>query len=290
MKFAKTIKLFLIDGDSNGRISCELSNWTGKAYKIPRNLIKKCDDRIDLKDKNCKAVYFLVGKDENNQIVVYIGEAEGILKRLNQHIQSKDFWQEAIIIISKDDNLNKAHIKYLENRFYNLAKEANRSKIENAQIPTKSSISESDEAEMEEFLFNVKLLVNTLGYKFFEPIIDEETEQDIIQDKTDIFYLKTTRGGNGKGKPTSEGFVVFEDSEIATSTTPSYFEKMKNLREQLINDKVIANENDKLKFTKDYLFSSASTAAMIITGRSTNGLTAWKLKTGIVLKEYEAPK
>jgi hypothetical protein len=48
MKFGKTIKIFLIDGDPNGRMSCELSNWSGKAYKIPRIKIKDCTDRGDL--------------------------------------------------------------------------------------------------------------------------------------------------------------------------------------------------------------------------------------------------
>ncbi len=60
MKFGKTIKIFLIDGDSNGRMSCEISNWTGKAYKIPRTKIKKCTDLDDMKNTS---VYLLFGKD-----------------------------------------------------------------------------------------------------------------------------------------------------------------------------------------------------------------------------------
>ena len=82
MKFAKTIKIFLIDGDPNGRLSCELSNWTGKAYKIPRIKIKDCTDRNDLKSTG---VYLLFGKDEEGKDLVYIGEAESILKRLLLH-------------------------------------------------------------------------------------------------------------------------------------------------------------------------------------------------------------
>lgn len=56
----KTIRIFLLDGDPNGRLTCELSNWTGKAYKISRNKIKDCTDREDLSGTG---VYLLFGKD-----------------------------------------------------------------------------------------------------------------------------------------------------------------------------------------------------------------------------------
>src|SRR6478736_947226 len=105
MKFGKTIKIFLIDGDSNGRMSCELSNWTGKAYKIPRIKIKECSDRDDL---NGTGIYLLLGKDDEDNDLVYIGEAESVFSRLKQHLNGKEFWNEAIVFISKDDNLNKA--------------------------------------------------------------------------------------------------------------------------------------------------------------------------------------
>lgn len=118
MKFGKTIKIFLIDGDSNGRMTCELSNWTGKAYKIPRIKIKDCSDWDDLKNTG---VYLLLGKDEEGTDLVYIGEAETILTRLSLHLHQKDFWNEAIVFVSKDDNLNKAHTKYLENRLHVIA-------------------------------------------------------------------------------------------------------------------------------------------------------------------------
>jgi hypothetical protein len=280
MKFGKTIKIFLIDGDPNGRLSCELSNWTGKAYKIPRTKIKDCSDRPDLLTTG---VYFLFGKDEENNDLIYIGEAETILKRLNQHLNQKDFWHETIVIISKDENLNKAHIKYLENRFYEIAKIANRYKIENSVIPTQSSISESDKAEMEEFIENVKMLVNTLGHKVF----DEKRELKPKQ-KQDIFFINAARGANAQGKPTSEGFVVFKDSKVAASTVNSTPYSLLNLRQSLINKNILNLVGEVYEFTEDYIFSSPSTAAVIVMGRSANGLTEWKLSNGKTLKEFES--
>ena len=177
-KRGRKITLFLIDGDPNGRIMCELSNWSGKAYKIPRNYVRLSDDREDL---NNTGIYMLFGKNDNGDNLAYIGEAENIKQRLLQHLASKEFWNESIVFISKDNNLNKAHIKYLESRLYDLAKEADRYLLENSSKPTKSKISEPDQAEMEEFIDNLKLLVNTLGHKIYESLLGK-VENDSVDE------------------------------------------------------------------------------------------------------------
>ncbi len=280
MAFGKTIKIFLIDGDPNGRMSCELSNWTGKAYKIPRIKVKACTDRDDLISTG---VYLLFGKDDDGKDLVYIGEAETILKRLNQHLNQKDFWNETIVFISKDENLNKAHIKYLENRLHDIAKNANRYRVENHITPTQSSISEPDQAEMEEFLENIKMLVNTLGHKVFEEKRDFQPKQ-----KKETFYIKAARGADAEGEPTSDGFVVFKGSKAAGSTVPSMTTNFLNLRQKLIEDKSLVVNGDRFEFVEDYIFSSPSTAAAMVMGRNANGLTEWKLNSGKTLKEYES--
>jgi hypothetical protein len=280
MKFGKTIKIFLIDGDPNGRMSCELSNWTGKAYKIPRIKIKDCADRDDLVSTG---VYLLFGKDEEGKDMVYIGEAESILKRISQHVTQKDFWNETIVFISKDENLNKAHIKYLENRLHEIAKTANRYKIENTITPTQSSISESDRAEMEEFIENIKMLVNTLGHKVF----DEKREFKPKQ-KQETFFIKASRGADAQGILTSDGFVVFKGSKAAISTVASMTQNFLNLRQQLIAKQIIIEKGEFFEFPEDYIFSSPSSAASIVMGRNANGLTEWKLKDGKTLKEFES--
>lgn len=280
MKFGKTIKIFLIDGDPNGRMSCELSNWSGKAYKIPRIKVKDCTDREDLTSST--GVYLLFGKDDDGKDQVYIGEAETILKRLNQQLTSKDFWNEAIVFISKDDNLNKAHVKYLENRLHEIAKSANRYKVDNSIVPTQSSISESDRAEMEEFIEYIKLLVNTLGHKVFEEKREFKPKQ-----KQATFFIKAARGADGQGEPTSDGFVVFKGSKAAATIVNSMTLNFITYRQKLIDEGVLFNKGDFFEFTDDYIFSSPSTAAVIVMGRNANGLTEWKSKDGKTLKDFE---
>lgn len=185
------------------------------------------------------------------------------------------------MFVSKDENLNKAHIKYLENRLHDIAKAANRYKLENSIIPTQSSISESDRAEMEEFIENIKLLVNTLGHKVFE-------EKRDIKQKQQIFYLKAARGADAQGEPTADGFVVFKGSKAAGSTVPSITPSFLTLRQNLIKLGVMVDKGGYLEFPDDYIFSSPSTAACMVLGRNANGLTEWKQKGGKSLKEFES--
>jgi hypothetical protein len=232
----------------------------------------------------------LLGKSENNESYsqLYIGEAEVIYKRLNEHLSTTDFWNEVICFVSKDENLNKAHIKYIENRLHEIATKVDRSEILNRNIPNKPNISESDQAEMEQFIDNIKLMVNTLGYKIFDELISQENE-DNNTDEVEVF-INAARGANASGQMTNEGFVVTKYSEVADSFTNSFPKSMQKLRENLIKDGIIQEINGVYKLTKDYLFSSPSAAASIVMGRSANGLNEWKSKDGRVLKAIESGK
>lgn len=273
----KTIRQFLIDGQADGRWASELSNWTGKAYKIPRTYISQCTDRDDLSNAG---VYFLFGRnDETDEEQVYIGEAENIFNRLKQHLSGKDFWTECIVFISKDDNLNKAHIKYLENHLYILAKQSKRYEVINSNVPTEASISEMDCAEMDEFIDNMRLILGVLGHKLLEPSIKRKS------DEKEILYILQERSGiKASGKPISEGFAVLKGSKVADNVATSLSKSVLNKR-QLLFDKGVVDEN--LTFTQDWAFTSPSLAAAIVVGYSINGRNAWKNKEGISLKEIE---
>ncbi len=285
--YAKSIKMFLIDGLPQGRISAELSNWTGKAYKIPRTMLKASADRIDLQ---ANGIYLLFGKDpdEENKDMVYIGESEEIYNRLLKHLAEKEFWNTVVIFISKDESLNKAHLKYLESQMYDHASEAGRYKVCNNNKPKCSLISEPDVAEMEEFFDNIFLLVSTLGFKVFDKV---KQDPDKVSG-TELLFIKTTTGADAQGQLTEEGFVVFRGSKIAEKEVPSFkgpqFKGAYNLRQNLIKAGIIKKESVGLILTKDYLFSSPSTAAMVVLGRSANGRTEWRTSAGVKLTDIES--
>jgi len=282
MAFGKTIKLYLIEGTPDGRMTCELSNWSGKSYKIPRIRVKDCTDRPELTNPG---VYMLFGALQDEQDAVYIGEAENVYSRLIDHVAKKDFWHEAIVFISKDTNLNKAHIKFLENKLYMMATDADRYTIANRNVPTLSTISESDESEMEEFLEHIKLLVNTLGHKVLEPKRARKAE---VEREAETFQIIAARGANGSGEISSDGFVVFAGSKAAIDVVSSTSSWVNGIRTELIERKILRKENDHYLFTVDHIFKSPSSAAAVVMGRNANGLSEWKLKDGRSIKDFES--
>ena len=282
--FGKTIKLFLLDADPEGRVICELSNWTGKAFRIPRGKVKDCANRDDLKTTG---VYLLFGKADTStgKPRVYIGEAENAFDRLKQHVSKKEFWNEAVVFFSKYENLNKAHIKYLESRLYEMAVKAGRYELDNDVTPTRSAISESDTAELEEFMAYVKVLLSSLGFKPFEPLV-KPVDVSFGSDEERL-YLKG-RSVSAQGQRTAEGFVVFAGSEMALESVPSCGASIIKLRNELIQTGVVEAGSHGHVFKQDYLFGSPSRAAVVVLGRNTNGLTKWRNSHGISLKELES--
>lgn len=285
MARGKSLKIFLMDGVPSGRWMCELSNWTGKAYKIPRTHYKQCLTRSELRTPS---IYFLFGHDAGSgNPVVYIGETEDAIKRLGEHIQDakKDYWTEAIVFINKDDHLNKAHIKYLESRFYEISNEVDRYIVMNSQPPKRSNISEAEEAEMEEFIENSRVIVSALGHKVFEmlsPLKKENLEVNKCDEDIKYLYINSKNGVSAKGFQNSDGFVVCKDSIIRESISEKSIGKnIIKLRQQYKADGTILNN----VFTKDVLFTSSSAGSDFILGNSTSGPLTWKNSDGITLKE-----
>lgn len=276
MGFNKTIQMCIFDGNPNGRIMCELSNWNGRVYKISRNDLSEFAHRPD---SEYTGVYFLFGRDEENNDTVYIGEAERMLVRLKQHLKDRDYWNDCVVVISKDNILNKAHVKYLENKFYNLASDSKRASIVNSTVPTCSSISEFDEAMLEEFIENSKLLVNTLGYKVFEKV-----DTSVVDNELEFMYIRAARGANAKGFLVSDGFLVVKDSRIAFDTTASMPDALVKFRSRLIEKGIVSTD---YVFQNDYIFTSPSLAASVVMGRSANGRTEWKTIDGRCIKDIE---
>lgn len=277
--FGKTIRLFLVDGTANGLITAELSNWTGIGIKVPRIKIKEYSSRAEFQKPG---VYILIGKGENNEDAAYIGEAEIIANRLFKQISDKDFWNEVIFFGSKDKYLNKASIKYLENRLHELAIKANRYSIDQ-NIPTRSELSEAEQAELEEFLAHIKVLTATLGHKLFEAL--EETVED-KEVKNQLFFCRNGAGADSKGSPSTEGFIVYKDSLFMIQEQPSLAEGIHLERKKMVSDGTLKTEGAFYLLTKDYVFTSPSRAAAATLARSASGPLEWKTSEGIQLKFF----
>ncbi len=287
MAYGKSIELFLVNGSADSLITAELSNWNGKAIKIPRIEVASCN-RDDITQAG---VYFLFCKEDDSSDSVYIGEAENVKERLVQHLRDyqsekeKYYWTTAAIFIGRD--LNKALIRYLENRFVEIARACKRYTVLTKNTYKNTVMKESQIAVMEEFVDNVKTLISALGYKVLEqlnkPIIVANDDWENAETEDLSLHLERTIKGVGKveadGVRTSEGFVVLQGSHIATEDDDTIPAVLKEQRRKVsVVDGVLQ---------EDVLFSSPSYAAMFVIGKSANGLTSWKDENGRSLKEIE---
>ena len=270
MAYGKTIEMFLVDGTADGIVTAELSNWNGKAIRLPRTEVAQCERE----DVEGVGVYFLFCKMDDGADAVYIGEAENILKRLKQHLadfqSGKEgyYWTTAVTFVGRD--LNKALIRYIENRLVEEARACGRE-----QVLTKATyntvLKESEIASMEEFIDNIKVLISALGHKTL-------TSVPKATNSTTYLYCKGN-GGDGKGFVTASGFTVVSGSTISDHIVPSMKTRGKSyyeLRCRLEEDGTIANR----VFQRDYEFSAPSAASAVILGRTSNGNTDWKTASG----------
>jgi len=285
MAKSKSINIFLIDGNSTGRIKCTMQNWTGIAYKIPR--FKLEDSKTSpssssiAKHLEQTGIYFLLGQDENGNQIIYVGQAgvrkngRGLLGRLLEHKNNvKESYandrNEVICFTTQNDAFGPTEISYLENRFTNIANESGRYVVKNSNEPNSGNITEEKESEMEEFIDYAKIMVGVLGHKVFEPIIKKDTERIIeIEEKESPIFNYIGRF-KAFGKLTNEGFVILKGSEInqiLCNSAPKSTIKYRKIYSFKIKDNILLD---------DLLFTSPSAAASFIAGRSASGNVEWK--------------
>jgi len=280
MNDTATVRIFLTKGSPISVRTAEISNWTGKAVAGPRSQI---EEMLKREEAGKPGVYFLTGiNPESGRDRVYIGEAEVIRSRIKGHLD-REFWKTLVFFVSKDENLTKAHIKYLEGKLIETARAVGRFELENTQA-SGSHLPESDAADMDVFLYRMEQLLPILGQEFLKPVVKNEARAR----RSDLLFCEI-KGLKATGRQTDNGFVVLKGSEAVLEERPSTQKYLyaANLRAALRSDGVVEEKNDRLVFLADHEFSSPSAAAAVIHGGQANGLTAWKDSKGVSLKQKE---
>ena len=275
-----TLKIYLAYGDPKRLRTAELSNWTGKAIAGPRS---EFDKVLAREESQSPGVYFLTGiNPDTNKSAIYIGEAECIRDRIRTHL-SKDFWNNVTFFISKDENLTKAHIRYIEGRLIEIAKTAARSIVTNSQS-SGARLPESDREDMEVFLEKMQQVLPVLGVEAFVQTLSDSQ----VEESRELLTCKI-KDVISTGYLSPNGIVVLAGSEavhkerVSAKKWPSVLVQ----RNSLIEEGGLVLNGDKYVFTKDTEFSSPSSAAAVIHGGSANGLAAWVNSNGQSLKELQ---
>lgn len=276
-----TLKLFLVYGDPKRLRTAELSNWIGKAVAGPRSEFEKLLERVECESTG---IYFLTGIEPcTSKKAIYIGEAENIKNRIKAHL-TKDFWNQVTFFVSKDENLTKAHIKYLEGRLIELAKDSGRTTVMNNQ-GSGARLPESDREEMEIFLEKMQQMLPALDVDAFIPAVAKQSEDQV---KKEVLFCKI-KNVVAKGYQTPNGFIVLKDSQavIDERASAKKWPTVLAQRNSLIEEETLIPVGDAYVFTQNTEFSSPSAAAATIHGGSANGLLAWIDSNGKSLKQIE---
>ncbi len=277
-----SLRIFVADGDPDGLRLIERSNWIGKGVMFPRALFPEIRSRPEFQQAG---VYLLLGpRDSGDGEMLYIGEADPIRPRLDNHYANKDFWTRAVFFVAGPGQLNKAHVQYLESQLVARARAAKRMPLENGNTPSEPTLSEADRADMDVFLGNILGMLPILAIQAFEQ------SSGVGMKHGSTFLFCQGKGVKASGHDTPQGFIVLSGSFAVCEEVPSlkdHFPNVCDQRSDLIKSGVLIKDGDKLRFTQDHTFSSPSLASAVVLARPSNGRTDWKDISGKTLKELQ---
>ena len=275
-RLGRSLELFFVDGRADGMLTAEVFNWTGHVLRAPRTQIK---DALMRPEAGFTGVYVLLGETENGPLA-YIGEAEDMRVRLRDHVSNKGWWDDAILISSAANNLHKAHIKYLESRLVEIARDVAHTPLENGNTPPRSSLNEAAQANMESFIDTLMMVLPAIRVDLFlsrkrsiKADIDANEPEEVTK-----FEFKVPRHGVHAFSVVQGGEMIVQAGSVVRSAwvgdrthKTSYWK----IHDELVANGTISLTGDTAIFTQDFAFSSPSSAAAVVAGRSANGRTSW---------------
>ncbi len=273
----KTIQIFLPGGDPRGIRVAEITTRIVQVIEVPRSLLQ---DFLKMPESSQVAVYFLFGESEDGaEQKVYIGQTGDLRARLTWHNKEKEFWERALVLISRTNSLTQTHALFLEWFCLQATRKAGRYADENGNGGSKPHTPAPLEADCLEIFDTGHTLLATLGYPLFDPVAKSAG----VSKADDLFYC-TSSGAKGRGMYTQEGFVVLKGSVGRRENVPSITGTAgERLRNRLLDSGVMRADGDTVVFERDHLFRSPSMAALALMGRSSNGWVDWKTKDGRTL-------
>ncbi|MEI6078358.1 MAG: GIY-YIG nuclease family protein [Verrucomicrobiota bacterium] len=272
----KTIQIFLPGGDPRGIRVAEITTRIVQVIEVPRSLLQ---DFLKMPESDQVALYFLFGEAEDgSEQKVYLGQTGDLRARLAKHNKEKEFWERALVLISRTNSLTQTHALFLEWHCLQATRKAARYADENSNNGSKPHTPAPLEADCLEIFETGQILLATLGYPLFDPVGKSATTPK----PEEVFYCKAS-GANGRGLYTQEGFVVLKGSIGRLESVPSFVGTWLELRQRMVASGALREEGGKLVFTTDHLFKTPSMAAAFLAGRTANGWLEWKDKDGKTL-------
>jgi len=278
----KTLQIFLPEGTPAGIQIAELTTRIVQAIVVPRTHLNQFFARAEAQHVG---TYFLFGgDDDSSKPLAYIGQTEDLKQRLRMHDAKKEFWSRAVILVSRTHSFTQAHIKWLEWHAIAKANEAKRFNLENGNLASEPHVTEAILADLHEIFETGALLLQSVGYPIFEPLIRATSGGKPDEGSDTEWQLKGPQA-NARAVLTADGIVVRAGSicrkQFAKSAEGNPVVKK---RDELVDNGILIPKGESFEFTEDYAFKSPSGAASIVLARTANGWISWKNKSGKTLQ------
>jgi hypothetical protein len=283
---AQTIQIYLPSGDPAGLRVANLTTRTVRVFEVPRSLLSEFLKRPEAGQVG---VYYLFGASDDETPRCYIGQSGNVGVRVQQHTGTKDFWTKAMVAVSLTNEWTSTHAAYLEWLSISRATIAGRYVLLNGNQASNPFTPEPLEADCQEFLETIAVLMATLGAPVLEPVqrrpILTSADTGPGAEPERLFFRES--GCDATGYQTSEGLLVLAGSQGRPGLRPSAPDSVGQQRDALQTQGVIRLSERELVFLKDRLFTSPSAAGGFILGGSNNGRTSWKNAAGQNLHQIE---
>jgi hypothetical protein len=254
-------------------------NWSGKFVVAPRTMLKELALREEV---SRTGVYILSGPDPENpaQDLIYVGEGDNVFKRIAAHDKDpdKDFWTRCVAVISKDLNLTKGHVRFLESRLIEKGHASRRARLCNGTAPPLPPMPEPDVADMEGFLAHIELVLPVLGFDFLKPRPNLRQNGNIDAVKSSPVFEFSSGEASAKAQEIDGEFVVLKGS-TALVTPKDSWTSYRGLRDRLIEDQklVVIPDRNLYLFAEDVPLKSPSAGGAIVYAGNINGRIVWKV-------------
>lgn len=283
MARAQTIQIYLPSGDPAGLRVANLTTRTVRVFDVPRSLLS---DFLKRPEAGQVGVYYLFGSNEDETPQCYIGQSGNVGVRLKQHTGGdKQFWTRAMVAVSLTNEWTATHVAYLEWSSVALATSAGRYLLENGNQASRPFTPEPLQADCQEFLETIAVLLATLGAPVLDPAKPLHSESGGDENQ-ELLYFRDA-GCDAAGYQTSEGLLVLANSKGRRDLRPSAPPSIIKQRDVLQAEGVIKIDNRHLTFLKDHLFSSPSAAGSVLIGGTNNGRTSWRNAQGQSIGQLE---
>ncbi|WP_378946909.1 GIY-YIG nuclease family protein [Paracoccus sp. R86501] len=253
----------------------------------------RLDAAIKREELNRTGVYLLHGDSHEGDLPsVYVGEGDSIMSRLKAHATDpdKDFWDRFVAITSKDMNLTKAHVRYLEGKLIGLLQAARKCRVVNRTQPEFERLPEADIADMDSFLDEIQLILPVIGIDVLRRPATAAPLPPVPEVQAVTFRIDHPAKGIAATATEVDGeFVVLSGSTGSLQVSPSFSDKARMTRDQAKESgRIVVSGSRNFTLREDMAFGSPSAASVFLFGTSRNGRTDWLVSDG--LETYAAFK